>query len=329
MKRNAFLDQAELTRVVVKKGEAKAERMNVNLARAISGDPDHNLLLQPDDALIVRGVENWLEAQDRFVNVNGEVRFPGTYSIHKGEQLSSIIIRAGGYTTRAYLKGAKFFRKSVQELQQKRMNEVLIKTEFDIMQKQSEVASVAASREELEATKASLDGLLRSVQLLKKKAAEGRVVIRLASLDEFRDSTYDLEVMGGDTLEIPPESKVVNVLGFVYNSTSFVYMPDSNVSYYLKKAGGVTRDGEEDDMFVVKADGTVMSKQQSSFGLRWDDGDRRWTFGGFNANRLDPGDTVIVPQKLERIAWMREIKDITTILSQIALTAGVMVAAGL
>ena len=329
MKRNAFLDQAELTRVVVKKGEASAERMNINLARAVSGDPDHNLALQPDDALIVRGVENWLEAQDRFVSVNGEARFPGTYSISKGEKLSSIITRAGGYTSRAYLKGAKFTRKSVKELQQKRMLEVLAKTEFDIMRKQSEVASVAASREELDATKASLDALLRSVQKLKEKQAEGRVVIRLASLDEFRDGPYDLEVMGGDSIEIPQESKVVNVLGFVYNSTSFVYMPDSNVSYYMKKAGGVTRDAEEDDMFVVKADGTVMSRQQSSFGLRWDDGDRRWTFGGFNSRHLDPGDTIVVPQKLERIAWMREIKDITTILSQIALTAGVMLAAGL
>lgn len=329
LKRNAFLDHAELTRVVVKNGEASAERVNINLARAITGDPEHNLVLQPDDTLIVRGVENWLEAQDRFVFVNGEVRFPGTYSIRKGEKLSSVIARAGGYTSRAYLKGAKFFRKSVQELQQKRMAEMLTKTEFDIMQKQGEVASVAASREELEATKASLEGLLRSVQKLKERKAEGRVVIRLASLDQFRDSPHDLEVIGGDTIEIPQESKVVNVLGFVYNSTSFVYMPDSNVSYYLKKAGGVTRDAEEGDMFVVKADGTVMSKQQSTFGLKWDDGERRWTFGGFNSHHPDPGDTIVVPQKLERIAWMREIKDITTILSQIALTAGVIVAAGL
>jgi protein involved in polysaccharide export with SLBB domain len=329
LRRNAFLDKAELTRVVVKNGEARAERVNINLARAISGDPENNLVLQPDDALIVRGVENWLEAQDRFVRLQGEVRFPGTYSIGKGEKLSSVIARAGGYTSRAYLRGARFTRRSVQELQQKRMAEMLDKTELDIMRKQGEVASVAASKEEFLATKASLDGLMRSVQKLKEKKAEGRVVIRLASLDQFRDTPYDLEVMGGDTLEIPQESKVVNVLGYVYNPTSFVYMPGSNLSYYLKKAGGVTRDGEEDDMFVVKIDGTVMSKQQSSFGLRWDDGDRRWTFGGFNANHLDPGDTVVVPQILERIAWMREIKDITTILSQIALTAGVVVAAGL
>jgi len=329
LKRNAFMDSAELTRVVLEDGKARAERVDVNLAKVLEGDPGQNLVLQPDDALIVRGAENWLDAQDRFVVMAGEVKFPGTYSISKGETLSSIIARAGGFTDKANLKGAKFTRKSVQELQQKRLAEVIEKTEFDILQKQGEVASVAASREELEATKASLDGLMKSVQKLKEKKAEGRVVIRLSSLEVFRGSPYDLEAMGGDALYIPQESKVVNVLGYVYNSTSFVYMPDENISYYLSMAGGATRDAEEDDMFLVKADGTVVSKQQSSFGIRWDESSRKWTFGSFNSARPDPGDTLVVPQKLERIAWMREIKDITTILSQIALTAGVILAAGL
>ena len=329
LKRNAFMESAELTRVVLEDGKARAERVNVNLAKALAGDPGHNLVLQPDDAFIVRGVENWLEASDRFVTLSGEVKFPGAYSISKGEKLSSIIARAGGFTDKAYIKGAKFTRVSVQELQQKRLDEVLAKSEMDIMQKQSEVASLAASKEELEATKASLEALLKSVQKLKEKKAEGRVVLRLASLDEFRNSPYDLEAIGGDTLFVPAQSKVVNVLGYVYNSTSFVYMPDKNITYYLKKAGGTTRDAEEDDMFLVKADGTVVSKQQSSFGIRWDDDSRKWTFGGFDSTRPDPGDTLVVPQKLERIAWMREIKDITSILANVALTAGVLVAAGL
>jgi protein involved in polysaccharide export with SLBB domain len=329
LKRNAYMESAELTRVVMEEGKARAERVNVNLAKALAGDPANNLVLQPDDAFIVRGVENWLEASDRFVTLSGEVKFPGAYSISKGEKLSSIIARAGGFTDKAYLKGAKFTRRSVQELQQKRLEEVLAKSELDIMQKQAEVASVAASKEELEATKASLEGLLKSVQKLKEKRAEGRVVIRLTALNEFKDSPYDLEAMGGDRLEIPQESKVVNVLGYVYNSTSFVYMSDKNLTYYLKKAGGTTRDAEEDDMFLVKADGTVVSKQQSSFGIRWDDYSRKWVFGGFDSTHPDPGDTLVVPQKLERIAWMREIKDITSILANVALTAGVLVAAGL
>lgn len=326
-KRNAHLESAELTRVTVGVGSAGAARLEINLARALAGDPAHNLTLEPEDALIVRGIENWLEATDRFVTLKGEVKFPGTYSIAKGERLGSVIERAGGFTDKAYLKGARFMRKSVREEQQKRMDEVIARSEQEILRKQGELASVAASKEELEATRTALDGLLKSLNKLKESRAEGRVVIRLARLEEFRVSPYNLELMGGDVLDVPQVSSVVNVMGQVYNPTSFVHLPGEDVGRYLKNAGGVTRDGEEDDMYIISADGSVLSRQQSSFGINWSDSQRRWTFGGFMATELDPGDTLVVPQKLERIAWIREIKDITTILGQIALAAGVVVAA--
>lgn len=326
-KRNAHLESAELTRVTVGAGSAGAARLEINLARALAGDPAHNLTLEPEDALIVRGIENWLDATDRFVTLKGEVKFPGTYSIAKGERLSSVIERAGGFTGKAYLKGARFMRKSVREEQQKRMDEVIARTEQEILRKQGELASVAASREELDATRAALEGLLKSLNKLKESRAEGRVVIRLTPLDEFRKSPYNLELMGGDVLDVPQVSSVVNVMGQVYNPTSFVHLPGEDVGHYLKSAGGATRDGEEDDMYIISADGSVLSRQQSSFGINWSDSQRRWTFGGFMATVLDPGDTLVVPQKLERIAWMREIKDIATILGQIALAAGVVVAA--
>jgi protein involved in polysaccharide export with SLBB domain len=263
------------------------------------------------------------------VTLKGEVRFPGVYSISKGEKLSSVITRAGGFTEKAYLMGAKFTRRSVRESQQKRMDEMIRKSEQDILKKQGELASLSASKEELEATKTALDGLMQSLQKLKESRAEGRVVIHLTGLDKSAGSPYDIELFGGDSLVVPRLSKVVNVLGEVYNPTSFVHMSDKDVSYYLNKAGGPNRNADEGSIYMVKVDGSVMSREQSSFGIRWDDDSHEWTFGGFMSSHPDPGDTLVVPQKLERIAWMREIKDITTILGQIALTAGVLIAAGL
>lgn len=329
LKRNAYLGNAELTRIVVENGKAKATRLIIDLGKALAGDPQQNMELQPDDVLIVRGIVDWLEATDRFVTLNGEVKFPGIYSIAKGERLSSVLARAGGYSDKAYLKGAKFTRKSVQESQQKRMDEVIARTEKDILQKQGELAALSASKEELEATRASLEGLLKGLEKLRAVKAEGRVVIRLDSLDELSKGHYDLELQGGDALEIPQTPSVVSVMGQVYNQTTLVYMPAKNVGFYLKKSGGPTRDAEEDEMYLIKADGSVVSRQQASAGIRWDEDARSWTFGGFISTTMDPGDTLVVPQRLERIAWMRNIKDITTILSQIALTAGVILAAGL
>ena len=75
-------------------------------------------------------------------------------------------------------------------------------------------------------------------------------------------------------------------------------------------------------MYIIRADGSVVSNQQSTFGFRWDDDLRSWSFGGFGSVPLQPGDTLVVPQKIERTAWLREIKDITQILANVALTAG-------
>ncbi|GAM10828.1 polysialic acid transport protein KpsD [Geobacter sp. OR-1] len=322
LKRNAYMEKAELTRIILDKGIARAERVDVDLAKAMAGDSGHNLTLKPDDVFIVRGVQEWLDSSDRFINVQGEVRFPGIYSVSKGEKLSSILKRAGGYTDKAYLKGARFFRKTVQKDQQKRMDEIILRSEQDIMKKQGELASVAASREELEATKAALEGLQKNLDKLKTLKAEGRIVIAIAGIGEFENSPNDVEVQGGDVLDIPPRSSVVNIMGQVYNQTSFIHKPGEQLSYYLEKAGGTTRDAEGGEMYIIRADGSVFSRQQSSFGIKWDDESRSWTFGSFMATPLQPGDTLVVPQKLERTAWLREIKDITQILANVALTAG-------
>ena len=324
-KRNAFLETGELSRIVVTGDKANPSRLTLDLNKALAGDPAHNLPLQPDDVLIVRGVTDWFDAADKFITLKGEVRFPGVYSVARGEKLSSVIARAGGYTERAYLRAAKFLRRSVRETQQKRMDEVVARTEKEIFQKQASLASISSSKDELEATKASLEGLLKSVEMMKTLKAEGRVVIRLAALDEMRKSSFDVVAEGGDELEVPTRPSVVNVMGQVYNPISFVHQPESSeVGSYLKKAGGPTNEAETSEMYIIRADGTVFSRQQSSFGLHWSDDDRRWTFGSFTASMLEPGDTLVVPQKIEHVAWMREIKDITQILANVALTAGTM-----
>jgi protein involved in polysaccharide export with SLBB domain len=321
-KRNAFLDQAELSRVVISGDKAQSTRLQLDLGKALAGDGTHNLLLQSDDVLIVRGVTDWQDSTDSFVKLKGEVRFPGVYSMVRGEKLSSVIERAGGYTDKAYLRGARFTRRSVREMQQKRMDEIVAKSEKDILQKQAALASLSSSKEELEATKTALDSLLKSLERMKNLKAEGRVVMRLSSLAEIKQSNYDLVLEGGDELDIPPRPGVVSVLGHVYNPTSFIYLEGQDVDRYLQKSGGPVNDAETSEMYIIRADGTVFSRQQSSFGIQWSEEGRHWSIGSFLSSSLEAGDTLVVPQKLDRISWMREIKDITQILANVALTAG-------
>jgi protein involved in polysaccharide export with SLBB domain len=318
----AYMKNAEINRIKQTGEVVSSFPIIINLGEAIKGNPKDNLLLAPFDELSIRKIPNWAEEKERYVTLQGEFRFPGVYPIHKGERLSTVIERAGGFTDKAYLRAAKFTRVSIQELQQKRMDEFLAKSEQELLKKQAGVASVASSKEELEATRSALESLQRSIALLKTAKAEGRLVIRMDTLDKFKDSPYDMELRGGDLLEVPQMPNSVNVLGQVYNPTSFIPIYDDDVAFYLEKAGGPTRDAEESDIYVVRADGTVLSRQQSSMF-------KSLFFSGFMTTTLEPGDTVIVPQKFEKTAWMRDIKDMAVILGNLALAAGVMVAAGL
>jgi protein involved in polysaccharide export with SLBB domain len=329
LKITAYLKNAEINRTKRTGEAASSFPITINLEEAIKGNPRFNLALLPLDELTVRKIPNWSDETDRYVSLLGEVKFPGIYPIYKGEKISAIIERAGGFTDKAYLRGTKFTRITVQEDQQKRLEEVVSRTEQDILKKQSELASIASSKEELEATRASLDALLKGLEKLKAAKAEGRMVLKLDQMIIFKNSHFDLELMGGDTLLIPKTPKSVNVLGQVYNPTTSVHIQGKDAGYYLRKSGGPTKSAEDDEMYIIRSDGSVYSRQQTSFGFGWDDSSDTWSFGSFLSTRMEPGDTLVVPQKLERIAWMREIKDITTILAQIALTAGVLIAAGL
>jgi len=314
-KLSAYLKMAELTRIR-KTGEAVTSfSIRINIEEAMKGNPAHNLKLEPFDELSVRKIPNWAEETERYVTLKGEFVFPGTYAIFKGERLSSVIERAGGFTDKAFLRGAKLTRVSVQELQQKRLDESIARAEQSIASKQAEQASLSASKEELEATKAALEGLRRNLEILKGRKAEGRLVIRIKPPAEIKKTHYDVDLMGGDTLEVPQHPNAVNVMGYVYNPTSMLPMDGETVGHYLNSTGGPTADADESEIYVIRADGTVESRQQHSFF-------GNFVSGSFLSSRVDDGDTIVVPQRIERTAWLREIKDITTIMSQLAITAG-------
>jgi len=315
-KASAYLKSAELSRLNRDTEKISLKPITIDLVGVLTGDAAQNIKLQPFDELNVRKIPSWSEEKERYVNLSGEFQFPGTYPVYKGERLSSVIARAGGFTEKAYLLGAKFTREKVRELQQQRLNEALERAEETVVKKQALIMSASVSKEELEAAKAALEGIDRSIKLLKTRKAEGRVVIKLTDLEHFRGGTFDVELFGGDTLHVPANPASVNILGSVYNPTSTLYEPGENIDYYINKVGGVSQDGESDETYIVKADGTVFSRQQASSFL---------FFNSFGSHIVTSGDTIVVPQKVERVALMRDIKDVTTILAQLAISAGTVI----
>jgi hypothetical protein len=159
------------------------------------------------------------------------------------------------------------------------------------------------------------DQKLTLLSKMRGAKARGRISLRIEAMEKFRGSPSDITLETGDVLTIPETPQQVQVIGAVYNQTAFLYEPETTVEEYLLQAGGMAEDAEEDDLYVLKVDGTAVS-QRNHAGL----------FRDFESSTLDPGDTVVVPEDVDRIAWLRNVRDITQILYQIAVATGVVIA---
>jgi polysaccharide export outer membrane protein len=325
LRKNAYLRDAEITRYDVRQSGVTTERININLELVMSQDPEQNILLHDYDQLVVRPIPDL--AFDRMAQITGEVRFPGTYPIRRDETLSSLIERAGGYTENAYLKGAVFTRKSAKEVQRRRLDQLIQRTEVSMLSGTNEAiggaldAETAQSQQTVLAAKKELLTKLQAVEIT------GRVVVKLTPLDDFRNSASDIQLEDGDSLVVPQTPGVVHVVGEVFNETSLLYQKDATVGYYLRRVGGTTDEADDKQVSVIKADGSVVSKSQGGGSLvTWDSEYNQWSFGGFMGLQLDPGDTIVVPRKLDKFFWLKTTKDITQIVFQIAVAAGVVFA---
>jgi protein involved in polysaccharide export with SLBB domain len=323
LKYYAYSKEAELTRVHVTNEGPKTEKIAINLEKALAGEPDSNIPLQENDYLFVRAVPEW--QLYRTVTISGEVKFPGTYTIKKGEKLSSLIERAGGYTDNAYLRGAVFTRERVRELQQRQLDEMVERLERELLGRGVAETAVALSPEEAKIKEYEIRQKRDFVAALKGVKAKGRMAIKIVEPDILKKTPYDVELEKDDSLFIPSDPQSVQVIGSVYNQTAFVYDKDKGYSKYIDLAGGYTENADKNRVYILKADGTAVRPGGGGFlGISWSKDSNRWEFGG---QELDPGDTIVVPERLERVAWMREIRDLTQILYQIAVTAGVLIVA--
>ena len=311
--RFAYLTQAEIVRT----GEGrKFETLRVNLEKAMAGDTAHDIALEDEDEIIVRPVPGL--GEKIHMTVMGEVQFPGTYTMHRGERLSALIGRAGGFTADAYLKAAQFTRLTTQKSQQEAIDKLIEELELEVAQKAQAVT--ALDKEDVEANKELLNARRGLIAQLRRARAKGRVVIRLADVEALKGTSSDILLEEGDRLDVPQKMNVVNVVGRVYNPTGVVYDPaNDRVGHYLRTVGGPTESADRDHMFLLKADGSVVTHETADGGF--------FLFGdrGLMSARVEPGDSIIVPEKLIQTRLMKDFKDITQILYQIAVTAGVLI----
>ncbi len=301
-------NQAEVTRVTVTQSGPRTEMFMIDLKKAMADDPNNNVPLQMNDYIFLRSVPEW--NLYRTVTIAGEVRYPGAYTIKKGETLSSLIDRAGGFTDRAYLRGAIFTRERVREQQQRQIDEVAARLERDLLGSATSQVSTASSTDEARLAQMEVEQKRAFIKQLKTVHAKGRIALKLLPVEQLKATSYDIELEQGDTLTVPSDPKTVQVIGAVYNQSAFVHEKYEGFDHYVKLAGGYSTNADDGNLYILQANGFAAKA----------DG------GGFlgTQTKIGSGDTIVVPEKLERVGWMRNIKDITQILYQIAVTAGVL-----
>lgn len=285
-----------------------------NLARAvIDGDTRHNLELQPGDIVTILSKKDLRVPQDRqtrLVRVEGEVAAPGIYQIETGETLPQLIARLGGVTPNAYLYGAEFTRESVRKQQQKNLDTLIRKLEAQL---QAEAGKRMA--EAKDGSEVQLQLLAQQQQLERMKAlkSNGRVSLELPLAEVTLDALPPLPLEDGDAIHIPSRPGFVTAVGEVYNENAIIYRSGRTVGDVLETVG-VTDSGELRNAFVLRADGSVKAAR---------DANSIFMVGGFKDIELMPGDTVVVPGKLDRrtnwTKFVAGLKDWTQIIYQMGL----------
>lgn len=299
----AYGGNAELVRYRVVNGEARrTELVNVDLSAALHGDPAANLKLLPFDTLSIKEVPEW-ESQES-VTLRGEVRFPGSYVIRRGETLKSVLNRAGGLTAYAFAEGSVFTRDELRRREQEQLDVLADRMQRDValLALQSAAANQQGGATALSVGQ-SLLGQLKTAQ------AVGRLVIDLPQLERHPvGSTYDVVLRGGDTLSVPRYQQQVTVIGEVQNATSHLFNPRLTRDDYIALSGGVTHRADRGKIYIVRASGSVIAP---SSGHRW--------FDRQDSVPIKPGDTIVVPLDTEHIPALPLWTQVTQILYNVAV----------
>ena len=297
------LDYSDLTPLLI----------TFNLGRAvIEGDQSNNVPLRPGDVVTIFSKADFqvpISRQTKYVRLEGEFLAPGIYQILPGETLRQLVGRVGGFTTNAYVFGSDFTRDSTREFQQKRLDEAIDFLEKEIQRTLASAAAGAVDKEDVEGARLRAEGQKQLITRLRQARATGRIVLELPIEQPQMKDLPELALEDGDRFLVPPRPSTVSVIGAVYNQNAFIYRSEQRVSDYLSRAGGPTKDADTGSIYVVRADGTVVSQRQSSsfFG------------GGVTGERLTPGDAIVVPEDLDKWRFTKSLKDWTQILYQFAL----------
>jgi protein involved in polysaccharide export with SLBB domain len=251
-----------------------------------------------------------IEKHASFVRVGGEVNAPGVYRVSPGETLRDVVAAAGGLTPHSYLYASLLTRVSTRHAQEEQLRQATEQMQRELFARYANAAPTPGQT----GTDQQAQLALQQAALAKLSAIKptGRVVLEMKPDATSAGDIPEFSLEDGDTFYIPPRFGTVQVEGSVYNANAFRHQPEKRLVAYLNDAGGATREADTKRIFVIHADGTVVSRQS------------RNKHGSFEKLQLLPGDAIVVPEKLKLSSKMNDLLQTTQFMSQTALTAAAL-----
>ncbi len=298
---------------------ADRSRLGIERLSERSGQGVSELLL-PKDELASLGHGDVLRAfsateiimstqrKNKRVRVDGEVQLPGEYLLRPDSTVQDAIKAAGGLSAGAFVYGTRFTRESVRATQQENYERALRDVETNFARASS--SQRVSSADQALLMQAQATGTARLIDRLRALQPNGRVVLQLTPI------SVDLPALvleDGDRLYIPPKPMTVGVFGSVFNTGSYLYSDGRTLEDYLRLAGGPTKGADRGSIFVVRANGQVISGRQSG-GDSWWGGDSR-----IGTVKAEPGDTMFVPEEMDKTTFVQSAKDWTQVLYQFGI----------
>jgi protein involved in polysaccharide export with SLBB domain len=285
--RSALLDEADLASYDIKDGkQVLSRRDTVKIGEAVNNPGSSaDVFLKAGDVLTIHQISGWNDIGSS-VSLEGEVNYPGPYGIQEGERLSSVLKRAGGFRPTAYPMGAVLVRNQVKELEEKSKNELI--HQIETTPAGAKLAPSLSAQDDAATLQILVQQQKAVVERLRSQPAVGRLVIRIsADISSWEGTPADIEMRRGDVLTIPKKPGFVLVSGQVYNASAITFVPGKTAGWYLRRAGGSTEGGNIKEVLVIRANGLVVGRRSGE-----------WYEPGVLETKLEPGDVVVVPQKV-------------------------------
>lgn len=249
-----FVEGMTLEDAIIAAGGLKEEALlgNIEIARRLQytdeSDPTYNkkakvyffevekglpvkegqgFLLKPFDVITIK--RNPEFADVTMVQISGEVKYPGNYSLKsRNERLSDLIARAGGLTEAGFAEGARFTRALAPE-ERERAQQLL---------------EMAHSADTVDYNKITIkDRYTVGIDLTQAMSKPG--------------CDKDIILRNGDRIEIPQRNNTVRISGDVLYPNTVPYIEDKSASYYINQAGGIASRGQRSKAFIIYANGQV------------------------------------------------------------------------